>query len=243
MARPTAEGRGNTRMTTAELRELFDGLRVADVRDGMDWAGLAAKGTVAPDVAPLFQGARAMGVAHTVRLRPSEKAVPALTPEQYTDWANSYWYGELYDMARLAADLEDGEMVVIESAGLDVGEVGSNNSLEWYAAGASGIVTSGGVRDRDECVLQAVPIFCRLRVQKMVQGRVEFDTTQVPVNVGGVLVRPGDVVVADGDGVIVVPVEHAETVARYARQELENDKRGRRRLYEKLGRPLDDSVR
>jgi 4-hydroxy-4-methyl-2-oxoglutarate aldolase len=230
-------------MTTAELCELFDGLRVADVRDGMDWAGLHAKGTVSPDIAPLFQGARAMGVAHTVRLRPSEKAVPALTPEQYTEWAYSHWYGELYAMGQLVEDLQAGEIVIIESAGLDVGEVGSNNSLEWHAAGATGIVTSGGVRDRDECVMQGVPIFCRLRAQKMVQGRVEFDTTQVPVSLGGVLVRPGDVVVADGDGVIAVPVEHAQTVARYARQELENDKRGRRRLYEKLGRPLDDSVR
>ena len=79
-------------------------------------------------------------------------------------------------------------------------------------------------------------------MQKMVQGRVEYDTQQVPVNMGGVLIRPGDIVVADGDGVISVPVEHAETVTRYARQELENDKAGRRRLYEKLGRPLDETV-
>ncbi len=44
-------------------------------------------------------------------------------------------------------------------------------------------------------------------------------------------------------GVIVVPLEHAEQVARYARQEYENDKAGRRRMYEQLGWQLDDSVR
>ncbi|NED98565.1 RraA family protein [Phytoactinopolyspora halotolerans] len=230
-------------MTTKELVALFEGLRVADVRDGMDWVGLHHKGTVSPDIAPLFQGAYAVGVAHTVRMKPSEKSVPSMPPEDYTDWAYNYWYRELYSSRPLTDNLQAGEMVVIESAGLDVGEVGSNNSLEWYAAGATGVVTSGGVRDRDECVHQRVPTFCRLRVQKMVQGRVEFDTTQVPVNIGGVLIRPGDVVVADGDGVIAVPVEHAETVARYARQELENDKAGRRKLYEKLGWPLDDTVR
>jgi len=229
-------------MSISDLLALFDGLRVADVRDGMDWAGLSAKGTVSPEIAPLYQGAKATGIAHTVRLRPSEKAVPALSPEEYTEWANSYWYGQLYEMSPMRESIQVGEMIVIESAGLDVGEVGSNNSLEWYAQGAAGIVTSGGVRDRDECILQQVPIFCRDRVQKMVQGRVEYDTQQVPVNMGGVLIRPGDIVVADGDGVISVPVEHAETVTRYARQELENDKAGRRRLYEKLGRPLDETV-
>ncbi len=229
-------------MTTTDLVKLFDGLRVADVRDGMDWAGLHAKGTVTPDIAPLFQGAKATGVAHTIRLRPSEKAVPAHTGEQYTEWAYKYWYGELYDMSAVRQSIAPGEIIVIESAGLDVGEVGSNNSLEWFAEGATGVVTSGGVRDRDECVMQGVPIFCRHRVQKMVQGRVEFDTQQVPVNIGGVLIRPGDVVVADGDGVISVPFEHAEVVAKHARQELENDKLGRRKLYDKIGRAYDESV-
>jgi regulator of RNase E activity RraA len=63
-----------------------------------------------------------------------------------------------------------------------------------------------------------------------------------PVTVGGVLVRPGDVVVGDGDGVVVVPREHAEAVARAARAVLEADKVARRRLYERLGLPPDRTV-
>ncbi|ONK11869.1 RraA family protein [Streptomyces sp. MP131-18] len=227
-------------METAELLRLFDGLRVADVRDGLDWAGLHAKGTVSPEVKPLWQGATMTGIARTMRLRPSEKAVPPLTPEEYTEWAGR-WYREIYPN-KITSTIQQGEIVVIQSAGLPVGEVGSNNSLEWHAAGATGVLTSGGVRDTDECIMQEVPIFCRYRAQSMVQGRVEFDSLQVPVDIGGVLIRPGDIVVADGDGVLAVPVEHAGTVAKYARQELENDMRGRRALYEKLGRPLDASV-
>lgn len=229
-------------MQPVELLALFEGLRVADVRDGMDWAGLPSKGTVSPEIGPLFPGAKATGIARTIRLKPSEKQVPALAPEKYTRWAYDFWYGELYGIP-LVGDLRPGEIVVVESAGLDVGEIGSNNSLEWFAAGATGVVTSGGVRDRDECTMQQFPIFCAYPAQKMVQGRAEYDTTQVPVSIGGVLIRPGDIVVADGDGVIAVPAEHALVVAKYSRQELDNDKVGRRRIYAKLGWPLDDSVR
>ena len=64
-----------------------------------------------------------------------------------------------------------------------------------------------------------------------------------PVVVGGVLVMPGDVIVADGDGVIVVPRAHALEVARYAHKVIDGDKQSRRNLYKELGLPEDASVR
>ena len=64
-----------------------------------------------------------------------------------------------------------------------------------------------------------------------------------PIVCGGVLVEPGDIIVADGDGVIVVPRAKAKEVAEYAQAIIEGDKAGRRRLYERLGLPPDDSVK
>ena len=64
----------------------------------------------------------------------------------------------------------------------------------------------------------------------------------IPVNVGGVMVRPGDFVAADGDGVIVVPIEKVEEVAAYARQVQEGDKEGRRGFFDRLGMEPDFTV-
>ena len=54
---------------------------------------------------------------------------------------------------------------------------------------------------------------------------------------------PGDVIVADGDGVVVVPRARAEEVAGHARKVLDGEKAGRKQLYEKLGLPPDASVK
>jgi regulator of RNase E activity RraA len=63
-----------------------------------------------------------------------------------------------------------------------------------------------------------------------------------PVVIGGVLIRHGDIVVADGDGVIVVPREKAAEVAAAAQEELRLDKAARKRLYKQLGLPSDMTV-
>lgn len=223
------------------LLQAFEPLRVADVCDGMDWVMHRDVGLVDPAIRPLFRPVRVCGLALTVRYIPTNKTVPTMTPEEYDEFSAN-WYGEVctYPFSEV---IQPGDVVVIDASDTDVGLLGSNNVLSFINKGANAIVTNGGCRDTDEVIIQKCPVFCRHISRTMVQGRLEFASMNEPINCGGVQVRPGDVVVGDGDGVVVVPREKALDVAKYARRELENDKKGRRRLYEAAGLPLDDTVR
>ena len=149
------------------ILEMYADLRLADVRDGMDWVGLHSHGSVDQGIRPMTEGMVATGIARTVRMRPTQIQVPQMTPEEYTKWAYDFWYGKVSPGA-FANDIEDGDMMIVQSAEIpDVGELGSNNTLEWFAKGARGIVTSGGVRDRDECRMQNVPMAFLLFLSSM----------------------------------------------------------------------------
>lgn len=76
----------------------------------------------------------------------------------------------------------------------------------------------------------------------MDQARIRYYEKDVPIAIGGVAIYPGDLVVADGDGVIVVPAKMIYEVHKYAYQEMKNDKIARRKLYIEGNLPLDDTV-
>ena len=232
----------------AVLLALFDGLRVADVSDGLDRAGLKNVGIVAAEIGPLWRDTekfthRIVGIAVTARYVPTNQPhIVHESDEEFDRWVGR-WYGERSPEPFVPL-LRPGTALVIEdAAGADVGSIGSNNILSWKQRGCVGVVTSATARDTDEIAAQKVPLYFRQPGRGIRPGRNEIESVNRPVVIGSVLVMPGDVIVADGDGVVVVPRAHAETVARYARATQEADKAGRRRLYEQLGLPLDDSVR
>jgi 4-hydroxy-4-methyl-2-oxoglutarate aldolase len=230
-----------------EILAAFAGLRVADVSDGMDVAGLQDVGLVDPEIRTLWRDVdefshRFCGVAVTVRYVPTNRRAPKMTEQQFREWEGQ-WYGEI-SPEPFAEHLRRGTVVVIDAGeDGDTGSIGSYNIMAWKLSGAVGVVTSGGARDTDEIIKQRVPLYLRRLGRGIRPGRNEVESVNRPVTIGGVLVRPGDVVVADGDGVVIVPREHAAAVARAARQVLESDKAGRRELYDKLGLPADASVR
>jgi regulator of RNase E activity RraA len=125
----------------------------------------------------------------------------------------------------------------------DIGSIGSFNILAWHKSGAVGVITDACARDTDEIAIEKVPLYLRKKGRGIRPGRNELESVNRPVVIGGVLVCPGDVVVADGDGVIIVPRNVAEQVAKYAHAILTKDKSARKDLYESLGRPLDKTVK
>jgi regulator of RNase E activity RraA len=233
----------------AELLEVFEGLRVADVSDGMDFVGLVHTGRMDPAIHAAWRDTehfrhRFVGIAVTVRYVPTQEPAPAgdLDYEEFRAREGS-WYNER-SPEPFTALLRAGSVVVIDEApNADVGSIGSFNILAWQLAGAVGVVTDGTARDIDEVATQQVPLYFREPGRGIRPWRNEVESVNRPVVVGGALVRPGDVIVADGDGVVVVPRRHARSVADFAHRILDADKAGRRSLYEKSGREADDSVR
>ncbi|MCG6928050.1 MAG: RraA family protein [Acidobacteria bacterium] len=230
-----------------EILELFDGLRVADCTDGMDAVGLPGVGLMDPAIHPLWKDTEAfthrfIGIAVTARYVPTQRAWAGRLPaEEYDAWSGK-WYGELSPEPFVDL-IRPGTAVVLDDAlDADVGSIGSNNILAWKLAGMVGVVTNATSRDTDEIITEGVPLYFRHPGRGIRPGRNEIESVNRPIVCGGVLVMPGDVVVADGDGVLVVPRGVAADVARYARGIMDGDKAGRRGLYEKLGLPSDPSV-
>jgi 4-hydroxy-4-methyl-2-oxoglutarate aldolase len=224
-----------------EVLEIVKNLRVTDIRDGMDWMGRHHFGTVSPEIRPLWR-TKAAGFAHTMRHIPTQQVVPTMTPEQYTEYAYEYWYGKVFanDMADL---IDDTTFLVVDTCNTQTPAVGSMDSMIWAALGAKGCLTNGGARDTDETLeSKHLPVWSRWIVQPMYQGRVEWGGHSMPVEIGGQLINPGDLIVADGDGAIVVPEDIIDGVLKYAIQESEQDKIARGYLFDALGIPRNEST-
>lgn len=229
------------------LLKLYEGLRVADVSDGLDMVGLPNRGLVHHSIQPSWRDLDSLkhqfrGIALTMRYVPSQRGHLPEPGEDFSRWEGD-WYRELSSEAFVSI-IEPGTAIVIDDveAG-DIGSIGSNNILKWFEKGAVGVVTDASSRDVDEVAKERVPLYMRHTGRGIRPGRNELESINRPVEIGGVLVCPGDMVVADGDGVVVVPRAVAEKVALYARNILDSDKEGRRKTYERLGIPLDQTVK
>lgn len=231
----------------AHILELYKDLRVADVSDGMDMVGLPGTGLVDPSIHPDWVDLSGFshvirGIAITVRYVPTQRPAQPAQGQDFGEWEGNFY--NTYSTEAFTDIIRKGSVIVVDDVeDRDIGSIGSNNILNWYRLGAVGVVTDAGARDTDEIGLEKVPLYLRQKGRGIRPGRNEIESVNRPVTIGGVLVCPGDVVVADGDGVVVVPRAAAEQVAKYASDILIKDKAGRRGLYENLGRPLDKTVK
>jgi regulator of RNase E activity RraA len=231
-----------------QILSAFQSLRVADVSDGMDAAGLHNIGLMDSEIRPLWKDTkdyahRFVGIAVTARYVPTQSPPAGERPADDFDRWVGQWYSRRSPEPFQALLRQGSALVIDDSARADVGSIGSNNILAWKLAGCVGVVTSAGARDTDEIATERIPLYFNRPGRGIRPGRNEIESVNRPIVCGGVLVMPGDVIVADGDGVIVVPRASAQAVAAHARKILDDDKAGRRALYQKLGLPEDPSVK
>jgi regulator of RNase E activity RraA len=211
-----------TQEENQKVLDAFTGLRVADVSDGMDGVGLAGVGLVSTEIKALWRDTenfthRIIGIAVTARYVPTNKREARIDRQ-----TEDRWYKEITTEA-FQGVLFPGSILMIDGdEDGDTRTIGSSNIRSWQKRGALGVVTSGAVGDTDEIIHHKVPMYYKRLGRGYRPGRNELESVNRPVTIGGVLVRPGDVVVADGDGVVVVPRERAFDVAEAARRFLDN---------------------
>jgi regulator of RNase E activity RraA len=156
-------------------------------------------------LAPLGIGKRVVGRAVTLRFLPMREDLDAaLTPEQRH--AAPY---------RLAVEsIEAGDILVIDAMGyLATGTFGDMLSARMKYRGAVATVVDGAVRDSPFIQQVGLPTFVRgVHAGGIERGLMSIDFN-TPIQCGGVLVMPGDILLADDEGVVVIPPSYAERLA------------------------------
>jgi regulator of RNase E activity RraA len=121
---------------------------------------------------------------------------------------------------------EAGDVIVVEHRGrLDVSGWGGLLSRGAVRKGVAAVIVDGACRDLDESEELGLPVFARAAAPVTARGRVAEHAFEEPITVAGLAVRPGDLVLADGSGVVFVAADKAETIIAaaeeiYAREQL-----------------------
>jgi 4-hydroxy-4-methyl-2-oxoglutarate aldolase len=167
------------------------------VSDGMDRLSLAG---ATYGVRPMWSCPKIVGRAVTMKIKP----VGLDKPKQH--------------LGTLPIDVaQPGDVIVIDNGGRpDTSCWGGLLALAAKTKGISGVVIDGACRDIDESRDVGFPVYARGAVPMTARGRVMQDSYNQEIEFAGVQVHPGDLVIADGSGVVIIPRSREEDVVREA---------------------------
>jgi 5-oxopent-3-ene-1,2,5-tricarboxylate decarboxylase / 2-hydroxyhepta-2,4-diene-1,7-dioate isomerase len=209
-ARAAAHGTDVESPLSAEAEAALGRVAVATLTSQLLRRGI--RNTFIKGLRPTRPDLRMVGRAFTLRYVPLREDVVAADK------------AELNAQKRAIETIGPGQVLVIEARGeLGAGTIGDILALRALRRGATGIVTDGGLRDTPTVAGLDIPTYYATS-HAAVLGIAHYPLdVGVPVACGGVLVMPGDVIVGDAEGAVVVPIALAEEVARDALDQEERE--------------------
>jgi regulator of RNase E activity RraA len=205
-----------TSATSTALADAYKHVEVASVSDAMEQL-LHRKGYMSHRMRPIFPS-RFAGTALTVKLVKEENTTSA----------------DLNGMLEAIDKGGPGSVYVMQlEEGADIAGMGGLMGTAMSSRGFAGAVIGGGVRDVPQLTRINFPVYAEGIVPSTAVGHYRFVAMNIPIECDGVSVSPGDIVVADPDGVVVVPRDKAADVLTLA-QKLDNTEHSMYPLIEKL---------
>jgi regulator of RNase E activity RraA len=189
-------------LTREDLIARFRVLPTPTAYDVMDKMGFPNQ-ALAADIRPLTRGTRLAGPALTMR---------GSSTASYDGKRGS---AMSYEMFR---SIRSGDVIVMDTGGHKIGGPwGANTGTNAKVRGAAGIVIDGGTRDAGDLIEMGFPTYCRFVTPVLSHGRFQIEAVNEPISLSAqvherVQVRPGDFVLGDDDGIVIVPRDVLEDV-------------------------------
>ena len=143
-----------------------------------------------------------VGPALTVQYIPKQPGQSAKGPGQFA-------------IARMCTE---GQVLVVAAQNTKCWLTGGNVARVAELAGAAGIVVDGCIRDKAEIVSHAMPFYCKGTGTKPYAEELQLAAVNIPIDIDGCRINPGDMVVGDGDGIVVIPADQLEQVIYQAEE-------------------------